>query len=130
MSPRSFAAAVGGVMLLIWLIALAIPVTVDDGGTSVDCGSGFAGLSTEPGSRDAGHDIGAAMRGDFSSSSDLEGDCEEDISARRAWGWPVGGVGAVVLLGALVIQTPPRQPAGSQQSGPDTSTSDGPRKTA
>jgi hypothetical protein len=110
-----FAAVVGGAMVLIALIALAIPMKIDDAGHSVTCGSGFAGLSAEPGNRDTGHDIGAIMYGDLTSSSDLEGECQRKVDARQAWGWPVGGIGAVVLLGALVIQMSPRTPADAQQ---------------
>jgi hypothetical protein len=110
-SPKMFAAVLGGIMLAIGFFALALPITVDDTADSVSCGSGFGGLSNDAEMRDLGHDIGATMYG-TASDSDLGGQCTDAISTRRAWGWPVGGVGAVVLLGALLIKQPgPQRPA-------------------
>jgi len=122
MSPKAFAAVIGGIMLLIGLFALGSTITVDDGAAGVECGTGFSGASDNASMRDAGRDIAAAMYGDlYSTPSDLEGECADAISGRQAWGWPVGGVGGVVLLGALVIQAPTRRPAGPHQPAATTS---------
>lgn len=118
MSPKIFAAVLGGLMLAIGFFALVLPITVDDAGESVSCGSGFGGLSRDAGLRDAGRDIGAAMYG-TTSDSDLAGECEDAVGARQTWGWPVGAVGAVVLVGALLIQLPTRP--GPQQRGSEAS---------
>ncbi len=48
-------------MLLIGIIALTVPVNVDHGADTVECGSGFSGISDTPGLRDAGHRIADAQ---------------------------------------------------------------------
>lgn len=108
-SPRWFVAIVGGILLLIGIIALAVPVNAERGIHSVECGSGFRGLSSKPGFADAGIAVGGAMYGDFTEPEEtLEELCDDAIGSRRAWGWPVGGVGAAVLLGAAVVRNPSR----------------------
>jgi hypothetical protein len=120
MSPKMFAARLGGLMFAVGFVALVLPITVDDAGSSVSCGSGFSGLSSEAEMRDAGHDLGATMYG-TTSDSNLKGECSDAIGTRKAWGWPVGAVGAVVVLGGLLIKQPgPPQPAsGAGDATPD-----------
>lgn len=106
MSPKLFAAVVGGILTLVGLIALSLPISVEDHISMVECGSGFRGLSSEASLTDGGRSVGRAITGDFNAPAvTLEEQCADKIGSRQAWGWPVGGIGAIVLLGALVIQT-------------------------
>lgn len=112
MPPRIFAGIVGGILTLVGLLALAIPVSVDDGATSVSCGSGFSGLSSAPGLHDAGHELGAIIAYGVPVNTPyaetLEAQCEDKLGDRQAWGWPVGGLGVIAAAGSLLIHPRPR----------------------
>jgi hypothetical protein len=97
-TPRVFAAVVGGLILLVGVAALLFVKVSGDydagmfGDQSVDCGTAVVA------------DI------DMYSDDPLHA-CEDALGTRRAWGWPVTGVGLVVLAGGLLIR-PTRQAAG------------------
>lgn len=82
LSPRVFAAALGALAGLAGLIALVIPLSIRDGLDRVDCGSAISPQG------------GSALE---------ELLCEDAVSSRRAWAWPLGIVGAVVLTGAALV---------------------------
>jgi hypothetical protein len=108
-SPRWFAGIVGGILLLIGIIMLATPVTAERGSDSARCGTGFQGASPDAGYKDAGISIADAMYGDFTEpETTFEELCNDAIGTRRAWGWPVGGLGAIVVLGAALVRAPAR----------------------
>ncbi len=111
-TPRTFAAVLGGIALLIGLLALAIPTSVDQsGGGTLSCGSGFTGVSEEVGYADTGKSIADTMYPSFADDDEktYEAQCEDKIGARRAWGWPVFALGGIVAAGALLVRTRPAQ---------------------
>lgn len=106
LTPRQFVASIGAALLLAALLVLALPISVED----VSCGSGFAGLSDDAGLTDAGRTIGRAIGGDFTEPAmTLEGQCEDAISTRRAWGWSLGIAGLIATAGAALVQTPDKR---------------------
>lgn len=113
-TPRLFAKIMGGVALLVGLLALVLPISVDrSSGGQLSCGDGFKGLSEQAGYADAGREIADAM---YPSAADddvvsYEEQCADAIGIRRAWGWPVLALGGVVVVGAVFVQAPARRPA-------------------
>jgi hypothetical protein len=80
-------AVLGGVLLVIGVLGLVIPVSVDDRVTTLTCGNALSGTSAP----------GAA-------SADLGDACADKIALRRVWGWPAGVVGLIVVAGAVVTR--------------------------
>lgn len=125
MSLRGFLALSGGLLLLAGLIvALFVPVSASDSaGVELRCGTGAfedeiaardydqrrharelegaldatTGLPTGPG-------YGTPLGG---STVITPADCDGARSSRLMLGVPIAVVGAVVLLGALIVRTPP-----------------------
>jgi hypothetical protein len=77
-------AVAGLVLLVVGVLVLALPVSVDDGVASLDCGSGLTGVAETP------------------PVPDLDGACEDEVALRRVWGWPVAVIGLALVGGAVV----------------------------
>ncbi len=94
LSPRLFAGLLGALGAIAGLLALSTGVNAHYDATifgraQISCGTPFnptAGLGGPP-----------AVA------------CEDAISSRRTWGWPLLALGGAALAGALLIQTPGRQ---------------------
>lgn len=104
MTARQFAGLLGVLLAIAGVLALSLPVTADYdagmfGNQSADCGS--------------------ALSANDSLGGDPLAECAIAISTRRAWSWPLGIVGLVVLAGTLLIQ-PARagQPRGMASDTP------------
>ena len=83
MTARQFAGLIGVALALAGIIALSLPIsTTYDGAAFGDMGCGSA-LSSDT------DWMGGALRGA----------CEDAVGTRRAWGWPLAAVGAVVGAG-------------------------------
>ncbi len=111
--PRRLGTAVVGVVLLVTgILLLALPVTADDGRSTVHCGSGFAGLDDGAGLVDAARDLTADAVGDRGGpGSRLAAACEDKIGTRRLLGWPAGAAGLVLSAAAVLTATSrPRRP--------------------
>lgn len=110
MTPRQFATTIGILLAIAGILALAWPVTGDYdtglfGVQSADCGSAFSA------------DTGMLSGGPLTA-------CQDALSTRRAWTWPLFLVGVVVLAGAALIRTPrpTTHPQSATPGGTDTST--------
>lgn len=118
LTPRLFARIVGGLLLLGAVGALALPITIADGpgagADTVACGDGFKGVSQDANLRDTGREIADAMYPQFADEggTSLAEQCASAVSTRRAWGWPVAGLGVIVLAGSFVTFAAPRRAAG------------------
>jgi hypothetical protein len=119
LTPRTFAAIVGGLLTLVAIVVLVWPVSVAsaDDDITYGCGSALAGLNRSDieaeDLRNAGREIGAAQYGTIPSlvdTTDLVERCEDRISTQRTWGFPIGGLGLIVLAGSFVNFAPPRRP--------------------
>lgn len=86
MGTRRALGVIAGLVLLVGLVLALLPLSVDGG--AVDCGSAF--MPSE-----AGAFIADVDRGPF---SDLAGECEAAVSARRYLAYGLAGAGGLVLL--------------------------------
>lgn len=86
MGTRRALGVIAGLVLLVGLVLAVVPLSVDGG--AVDCGSAF--MPSE-----AGAFIEDVDRGPF---SDLVGECEDTVSARRYLAYGLAGAGGLVLL--------------------------------
>ncbi len=126
MSPRSFAILAGAALVVGAFIALLLPVTIDDGG-EVSCGNGLASEVDDVKMHDLGREIAQIqVYGGVTEESTLAQQCDDAITTRRTWGWPVAGLGAFVLLGGLLIRVPAtRDVPGAAAEGPQGPTGSG-----
>lgn len=101
LTPRTFAAIVGALLLLGAIIALAMPITVNNGADTVKGGDAFKGVNQMVSMQASGQEIADAMYPEFADTGrkPLAEQCADAVGTRRTWGWPAAGVGAVVLLG-------------------------------
>lgn len=109
MSPKRFAVIVGailvvaGLMLLSTSVSTASPLT----GSRLNCGSVFSS-NVDQVRHDANVDgLSDAMLGLPSDAQPMAGvkACEDSLGARGLIGWLIGGLGALVLAGALFISS-------------------------
>ncbi|WP_026424236.1 hypothetical protein [Actinokineospora inagensis] len=89
-APRPAAKIFGALLLLVGILLLATPTSTSVAGTDVQCGDAMKGVA---------HNINEL----------LTEDCESAIGTRRSIGWPLAGAGALILVGAAVVRTPPRE---------------------
>lgn len=121
MKPRSFVLLISAAVIVVAFVLLVVPVkATTSGGSSVGCGNGFTTDMSQAAQDSRVNDLSNAMAGySFGSSNSLKGyavACADSLSTRRAWGFGLLGIGAVVLLGALVV----RQSTGGATSAPAT----------
>lgn len=127
LTPQAFAAIVGGLLTLIAIIMLALPVSVSGSDTTYGCGTAFTGLDRSDiqaeDYRNAGREIGAAQYGTIPAglvdTTDLLERCEDRITTQRLIGYPLGGIGLIVLAGAAMIR--PAGKSGTHVTGEEGS---------
>lgn len=105
MTARRLAMLIGAIILIIGVIGLLVPVSVsDDDGKSVGCGNAL--VSDTSAARDATNEGvgGVPVLNELVPHTDFVALCNDAVSSRRSWTIPVTVVGAVVILGALLIR--------------------------
>ncbi|RSN26478.1 hypothetical protein DMC63_01180 [Streptomyces sp. WAC 05977] len=123
MKPRLIVLSLAAVAIVGAVILLFLPVsTASLGGRGLECGSGFASgdldalwneqvtKSMQPG--EGGTDFLAFLQqaqadGGYATTMDAyRGLCDDALTLRRGVGFGLGGVGILVLVGALVLWRP------------------------
>lgn len=111
LSTRIFAAAVGAALAIVGFVALALTITVTGG---ISCGNGLAESTAAAESADASTAVAGALEGfavDPSQENPTLAACDSAVNSRRAWAWPLVGVGVVVAAGAGIVGRRPRSAA-------------------
>lgn len=95
MSPRTYAAILGiaaAFTALLFLGPISVSITEDLSLATIetDCGTGFSPVDIYSGSTKVA--------------------CDDAISTRRAWAWPLFGVGVAVFAGAVLIRPQRKTP--------------------
>jgi hypothetical protein len=91
--------SVGAVLVLAGLLVLALPVSAQYKDTTVQCGSGFQGVSRDADLMDTGGQIVSGPR----FGTPRVDACHSAITTQRVIGWPMVGVGGLVLVAGLVM---------------------------
>jgi hypothetical protein len=113
MSVRRLILLVGAVALIAGIIALLVPVSVSGtNGETIGCGNAVAS------------DLSAAREADDTNLANLPvlnqivphtnyvAECESALSHRRAWSIPLAAIGAIAVVGSLLVRgRPARAPA-------------------
>lgn len=122
MSLRQFLILISALFVVGAIVTLAIPVHASAGGHNFTCGNGFSedasGAAHEARVDDLSNALapyygnyGAKFGGD---TKTYVASCDSAVTIRRAIGWPIGGLGAVGLLGGLLVRP------GVRREGPAT----------
>lgn len=114
MSPRTFAAVVGIVLIFIGIAVLAQGANVANpqGYSTLDCGSALS-PNTKKLIHDADVDqLSDAMLGLPADAEPMAGvrSCEDTLSTRHMFGWPLSGLGVLLLAGAALVRTKDSSP--------------------
>lgn len=99
MSPRMFASIISALAIVIGLLVLMTPTSIETRGTEVSCGNALSGVSRDAEMFDAGRSI---VSGSTSAATDT---CADKLSTRGWLGWTLLALGAVALVGALTVRT-------------------------
>lgn len=110
MSPKAFVAVVGVILIVVGIIVLSMGISVasPNTGASLDCGAVLSS-NVDQIRHDANVDaLSDAMLGLPGAAQPMAGvqECEDALSTRSVIGWLVGGVGVLVLAGALLVRRP------------------------
>jgi hypothetical protein len=100
MSLRRLALLLGALLLVAGVIALLVPVSVpgNDSG-SIGCGNAVSARAANNGTV-----ANVPILNQLLPHTDFVAQCESAVSSRRSWSIPLAVVGAVVLVGALVVR--------------------------
>jgi hypothetical protein len=116
MKPRAFALLISATVIVVAFILLFIPVkATTSGGATVGCGTGFStDMSQAAYDNDVNNITKAFSRGFSNTVQGYAEKCTDALAARRTWGFGLLGLGAVVLLGSLVVRQNTGGPASAQ----------------
>ncbi|MFZ2178305.1 MAG: aminopeptidase [Rhodococcus sp. (in: high G+C Gram-positive bacteria)] len=106
-TARTFAIALGAVILLVGVIALLWPVGIDSSNQDqhISCGNAISSDLTEAQQADTQNPIGTTLSElGLTERPDNVAQCNDALSTRRAWAWPVTAAGAVVLAAGLLVR--------------------------
>jgi hypothetical protein len=108
-SPRSFAAVVGVILVIIGFAVLARGTTVanPDGYGTLDCGSALSPRTEDLARRANVGQLTDAMLGLPEDAEPMAGvqSCEAALTTKHMFGWPLGGLGVLLLAGAAFLRT-------------------------
>jgi hypothetical protein len=105
MSPRLFASIIGVIAILAGLVFMGSEIDISAQGEHVNCGTVFNNEGDIAGVRQDDQ-LGSIM----GPKTDRAGECEDAVSTRKLWTIPLAIVGAVVLLGGILIRVKPSAP--------------------
>jgi hypothetical protein len=119
MSPKAFAGIVGAVLAVVGLIVLSTSTSATSPltGASLDCGSVISS-NVDQVRHDARVDDLAdtmiGLRGEDQPMAGVQA-CDDALGTRGLIGWLIGGLGLLVLAGALLIRTSSQDQTGEKQ---------------
>jgi hypothetical protein len=94
----------GAVALIAGVIALLVPVSVSgEDGQSVGCGNGVAADLSEARAANDRNLADVPILNQIVASTDYVAECQGAVSSRRAWSIPLAVVGALAIVGSLVM---------------------------
>ncbi len=105
MDVRRLVLLAGVAALVAGIIGLLVPVSVSAAeGQSVSCGNGIAADLSTARAEDDKRGANIPIIGEvLSGGSEHVAKCESALSSRRAWAIPVAVIGALAVVGALVL---------------------------
>jgi hypothetical protein len=103
MNARRLILLVGAVLLIAGVIALFVPVSVSGDDESIGCGNAVA---TDLSAARAENDKDLAnvpILNQIVPHEDYVAECQHAVSSRRSWSIPLAVVGALAVVGSLVV---------------------------
>jgi hypothetical protein len=103
MNARRLILLVGAAVLIAGVIALLIPVSVTGDGQSIGCGNAVATDLSEAREANGTTVANVPILNQIVPHTDYVAECQEAVSGRRSWSIPLAVVGALVVVGSLVV---------------------------
>jgi hypothetical protein len=105
MTLRRLILALGAILVVAGAIALLVPVSVAaDDGRTVGCGNAVAADFTGARSANSGTVADVPILNQLVPHTDYVALCEAAVSGRRSWSIPLAIVGALTVVGSLVVR--------------------------
>ena len=105
MTPRRLILVAGAILLIAGVIALLVPVSTSNGnGESIGCGNAVA--EDLSGARSANDNTVAnvPILNQIVPHADFVAQCQSAVSSRRTWSIPLTVIGALAVVGALLVR--------------------------
>jgi hypothetical protein len=103
MNARRLILLAGAAVLIAGVIALLIPVSVTGDGQSIGCGNAAATDLSEAREANGTTVANVPILNQIVPHTDYVAECQEAVSGRRSWSIPLAVVGALVVVGSLVV---------------------------
>ena len=94
---------VGAGLLIAGVIALLVPVSVTGDGQSIGCGNAIAADSSEAEAANNRTVANVPILNQIVPHTDYVAKCQDAVSSRRSWSLPLTVVGALAVVGSLVV---------------------------
>jgi hypothetical protein len=103
MNARRLILLVGAVVLIAGVIALLVPVSVAGNGESISCGNAVAADMSQAESANGQTVADVPILNQIVPHEDYVAKCQGAVSSRRSWSIPLAVVGALALVGSLLV---------------------------
>ena len=103
MTVRRLIVLVGMVALIAAVIALLVPVSVTGDGESIGCGNAIAADQSEARAANSKTVANVPILNQIVPHTDYVAECQEAVSSRRSWSIPLAVVGALVVVGSVLL---------------------------
>jgi hypothetical protein len=103
MNARRLILVAGAIILIAGVIALLVPVSITGNGKSIGCGNAVAADTSQAESANGQTVADVPILNQIVPHTDYVAECQHAVSSRRSWSIPLAVIGALVVVGSLVV---------------------------
>lgn len=103
MNARRLILFAGAIILVAGVIALLVPVSITGNGKSIGCGNAVAADTSAAESANGQTVADVPILNQIVPHTDYVAECQHAVSSRRSWSIPLAVIGALVVVGSLVV---------------------------
>ncbi|ULE34623.1 aminopeptidase [Mycobacterium sp. IDR2000157661] len=104
MNLRRLVLLAGAVVLVVGIVGLLLPVSIAGSeGQEIGCGNAVAADYSAAREADNSNPVNLPVINEIVPHTDAVAQCESAVSDRRMWAIPVAIIGAVLLVGGLLV---------------------------
>jgi hypothetical protein len=102
-NARRLILIVGAIILVAGVIALLVPVSITGNGQSIGCGNAVAADTSAAEAANGQTVADVPILNQIVPHTDYVAECQHAVSSRRSWSIPLAVIGALVVVGSLVV---------------------------